>query len=87
MISISSRSRFAAAVSPLALAVTLAATPAWAQDTQSAATDSTTTTAVADQPQAPPSDTAANAENSDQKAKSAIIVTGFRASLRSATAK
>ena len=87
MISISSRSRFAAAVSPLALAVTLAATPAWAQDTQSAATDSTTTTAVADQPQAPPSDTAANAENSDEKAKSTIVVTGFRAALRSATAK
>jgi iron complex outermembrane receptor protein len=89
MVIISSRSRLAAAVSPLALA--MMAGPAFAENvaaTAQPAITGTETAAVAAQPATPPpSDTAANAENSDQSAKNAIVVTGFRASLRSSTAK
>src|SRR5260221_7773045 len=63
--------RFAAAVSPLALAI--ATTPAMA---------------AAAQPVPPPSSTAANPQATDQPAAGpAIVITGFRAALRSATAK
>ena len=74
MTSISSRSLLIAAASPLALIV--ATTPAMAQDVQASA--------VAAQP-APPPDTSANAQ--DTSAQPSIVITGFRAALRSATAK
>ncbi|HZC38996.1 MAG TPA: TonB-dependent receptor plug domain-containing protein, partial [Sphingomicrobium sp.] len=94
MISMSSRSRLVAAASPFAVAVVLAgSSPAWAQETaaatpaQPAITGAASAATVA-QPTPPPSDTAANPENSDQaQTPSNIIVTGFRAALRSATAK
>lgn len=85
MIDISSRWRLAAAASPLAIMI---AAPAFAADTAAQpAITGAASAAVATQPGAPPSDTAANAENSDQTKQSAIVVTGFRASLRSSTAK
>jgi len=89
MTGFSSRWRLAAAVSPLALVI--AGTPAWAQDAQ-AATPAITgaASAAAAQPTTPPpSDTAANPQNTDQPAtaQNAIVITGFRAALRSATAK
>ena len=98
MISIYSRSRLAAAVSPLALAMALTATPAWADDAQQATITGTASasaatataaasTAAAAQDQAQPatSNSEANpqAPNADQ---SSVVVTGFRAALRSATA-
>ncbi len=73
MIRLSSRSLLGAAVSQVALAATLCATPAWAQ------------TATATQP-APPTDTQANAQTTSSNDQT-IVVTGFRAALRSATAK
>jgi iron complex outermembrane receptor protein len=94
MISITSRSRLVAAASPFAVAVALAgSSPAWAQETAAATTAQPTITGAASaatvaQPAPPPSDTAANPENSDQaQTPSNIVVTGFRAALRSATAK
>ena len=86
MMSTSSRWRLAAAVSPRAMMI--AATPAFAQDsTQPVITGAESEATAAQTP--PPSDTAANAENSDQPQTndSGIVVTGFRASLRSSTAK
>ena len=74
--------RFAAAVSPLALV--MAANPAIAAD-KNAAVTGTETAAAAEQP-APPSDTAANAQDSSASSNT-IVITGFRASLRSSTAK
>jgi iron complex outermembrane receptor protein len=91
MMSTSSRWRLAAAASPLAMMI--AATPALAEDGGAAAQPAITgaeSAATAAQPETPPpSDTAANAENSDQpKAQQeGIVITGFRASLRSSTAK
>ena len=93
MIRTSTRWRLAAAASPLALMI--AATPAWGQDTSATATTAAATPAitgetssVAAQPTTPPpSDTAANPQNTDQSAQDNIVVTGFRASLRSSTAK
>lgn len=90
MISISSRWRFAAAVSPLAMAI--ATTPAFGADTgagtaQAAITGSASAAAATQTTPPPPSDTSANAENSDQPKSNAIVVTGFRAALRSSTAK
>ena len=90
MVSISSRWRFAAAVSPLAMAI--AATPAYADDntaaTQPVITGVATAAAAAQTTPPPPSDTSANPSNTDQAANpNAIVVTGFRASLRSSTAK
>jgi iron complex outermembrane receptor protein len=84
-----SRWRFAAAVSPLAMMV--ATTPALADDSTAAtkaATTSAESAAVA-QPTPPPSDTSANPQTTDQPAPAAqaIVVTGFRAALRSSTAK
>jgi iron complex outermembrane recepter protein len=90
MVSISSRWRFAAAVSPLAMAI--AATPAYADDnsaaTQPVITGVATAAAAAQTTPPPPSDTSANPSNTDEAANpNAIVVTGFRASLRSSTAK
>src|SRR5437763_8322445 len=89
MTSTSSRWRYAAAVSPLALAI--AVTPAFGADTaagQAVVTGAAAAAQPATQPP-PPSDTAANPQASDQPAaaQNTIVVTGFRASLRSATAK
>jgi iron complex outermembrane receptor protein len=78
MTRISSRSLLIAAVSPVALV--MATTPALAQDATAAAT--TTASAVATA-QPDTSQTAAGA-NTEQPS---IVVTGFRAALRSATAK
>jgi len=82
MISISSRWRFVAAVSPLALAI--AATPALA-DQASPAITGTATAAAAAQDTGATDQTAANpqAPEADQ---SSIVITGFRAALRSSTA-
>ncbi|HEX6661827.1 MAG TPA: TonB-dependent receptor [Sphingomicrobium sp.] len=77
MMKLSSRSRFVAAASPLAVATMLASSPALAQETQAA------TVAVTGQAT---QDTAANAQDTSAT-DNAIVVTGFRASLRSSTAK
>src|SRR5438309_2687316 len=86
MTTISSPWHWTAAVSPLALMI--ATTPASAQDAQVPVVTATTAAAAAQpatQP-APPSDTQANPQNTTTNDQS-IVVTGFRASLRSATAK
>lgn len=83
MIRISSRSLLGTATSSVAIAVVFCATPALAQETQVASAD--TAAQPVTQP-APPSDTQANAENSSSNDQT-IVVTGFRAALRSATAK
>lgn len=90
MTSISSRWRFAAAVSPLALVI--GAAPAFAQNAQptiTGAASAASATAATQPVPPPPSDTSANPENSDQSKsqQNTIVITGFRASLRSATAK
>ncbi|HEX3677488.1 MAG TPA: TonB-dependent receptor plug domain-containing protein, partial [Sphingomicrobium sp.] len=89
MIRMSSRWHLVAAASPLAIMI--AATPAFAADdtTSQPAITGAASAATATQPATPPpSDTAANPENSDQsQTQNAIVVTGFRAALRSATAK
>src|SRR5947209_18836847 len=74
--------RFAAAVSPLALVI--GTTPAMAKDPDPAVTGAETA-AVAAQP-APANPTAANAQDTSAPSNS-IVITGFRAALRSATAK
>lgn len=79
MTKLTSRSRLAAAVSPIAFGIALAtAGTAWAQDTQ--------TTVDPDAPPAatpePASTDAATDDNAAQE--SPIVVTGFRASLQSA---
>ena len=81
---LTSRSRLAAAVSPLAFGIALCAggSAAWAQDTQTA-TDPNASAATT-QDATPAQDTT---DQTDQKApEGAIVVTGFRASLQSATA-
>ena len=85
MISISSRSRLAAATSPLAVAMVLAATPAWGQDAQQPAITgaASAATAAAQPATVPESEANPSAPNAEQ---SSIVVTGFRAALRSATA-
>ena len=87
MISISSRSRFAAAASPLAVAVALAGTPAWAHETQTDAQPAITGVAsAAVAAQQPAADQSANpTPQADQG--STIVVTGFRQSLQSAINK
>ncbi len=76
---ISSRSRLAAAVSPLAVAVMAASTPAWAQDVQVAEADQATQGQPAADQGASPVPTADDSQ--------AIVVTGFRAALESAVNK
>ena len=71
--------RFAAAVSPLALII--AGSPAMAADKNPAVTGEETAAAAADQPAPPADQTAANPQ------ENTIVITGFRASLRSSTAK
>jgi iron complex outermembrane receptor protein len=78
MTSISSRSLLVAAASPLALM--MATTPAFAQDAQPTVTGAASAAAVA-QDQA-----AANAQDANAQQPS-IVITGFRAALRTATAK
>jgi len=84
MIWISSRSLLGAATSSVAIAAVFCATPAWAQDAQLASADTTAAPAAA-QP-APPSDTQANPQSTSSNDQG-IVITGFRAALRSATAK
>src|SRR5262245_15945340 len=82
MMNFSRRSRFVAAASPLAMATMLASSPAFAQDaavTSVAVTGAASQDTVAADP-AP----AADAAPADDKG---IVITGFRAALRSATAK
>src|SRR6476646_4142008 len=84
MIKTSSHWRFAAAVSPLALVI--ATSPALAADPAVTGAESAATAAQPVPP--PPTDTSANAQSSDQSsAGNTIVITGFRAALRSATAK
>jgi iron complex outermembrane receptor protein len=79
MMSTYSRWRLAAAVSPIALVV--ATTPAWAQDSNPAITGTASATTAA-QP-----DQAQGANPSPQADQNTIIVTGFRASLQNAVNK
>jgi iron complex outermembrane receptor protein len=80
MISISSRSRLVAAASPLAVAMVLSATPAWAQNADPAITGAASAAAA----QAQPTDNSASPAANDQQA---VVVTGFRASLQNAVNK
>jgi iron complex outermembrane receptor protein len=82
MISISSRSRLAAAASPLAVAMALTATPAWADTAQPLLTGAASAATAAQ----PATDTGASpTPQADQS--NAIVVTGFRASLQNAINK
>src|SRR5437899_2523136 len=81
MTSIPSRWRLAAAVSPLALVV--ATTPAWAQNATPAVTGAASAATAAAQPDQPAG--ATPAPQGDQG--TAIVVTGFRASLQNAINK
>lgn len=82
MISISSRSRLAAAASPLAVAMALTATPAWADAAQPLLTGAASAATAAQ----PATDTGASpTPQADQS--NAIVVTGFRASLQNAINK
>ena len=88
MTSMSSRWRFAAAVSPLALVI--GAAPAWAQDAQPAITGAASAATAAAQPApAQPVGTSDNSASPAPQADQAntIVVTGFRASLQSAINK
>jgi iron complex outermembrane receptor protein len=82
MISISSRSRLAAAASGLAVAMALTATPAWADTAQPLLTGAASAATAAQ----PATDTGASpTPQADQS--NAIVVTGFRASLQNAINK
>jgi iron complex outermembrane receptor protein len=81
MMTFTKRSRFVAAASPLAMATMLASSPAWAEAT---AATSVAVTGAASQDTAAADATAAPATTD---AEPGIVVTGFRASLRSSTAK
>jgi len=81
MMTFSRRSRFVAAASPLAMATMLASSPAFAQDT-TAASVAVTGAASQDTVAADPAPVA-----TDPAADNGIVITGFRAALRSATAK
>ena len=90
MTTISSRSRLAAATSPLALVLALAATPAFAQGApvtpaDQAAADAAQASADAAQASADAAKAAADAQAATDDKQ--IVVTGFRAALRSSTAK
>ena len=76
----SSRSRFVAAASPLAVATMLISNPAWAQQTEAASV--AVTGAASQDTAAATQDAGANpAPSADDNA---IVVTGFRASLQNA---
>lgn len=81
MINISTRSRFVAAASPLAVATMLASGPAWAQQSEAAAV---AVTGAASQDTASQSSESPTPNADDQ---GAIVVTGFRASLQNAINK
>jgi iron complex outermembrane recepter protein len=83
MITMSSRSRLAAAASPLALAMALAATPAWADQAPPTITGAASAATAAQTPGT--SDNSANP--TPQADQGNIVVTGFRASLQSAVNK
>lgn len=85
MISMSSRSRLVAAASPLAFAAMLTAAPASAQDTTVQPVAANTTPAPTPS-NGTPGDTA-DAQSAAPAQTDGIVVTGFRASLRSSTAK
>jgi iron complex outermembrane recepter protein len=87
MISISSRSRLAAAASPLALAMAFTATPAWADDAQPVITGAASAATAAQTPpgQTPSDNSASPTPQADQS--NAIVITGFRASLQNAVNK
>ena len=97
MTKISSRSRLVAAASPLALVLALAATPAWAQGApvtppaDQAAADAAQAAADAAAAKAAAATAATDAQTAAADAQAAngqqIVVTGFRAALRSSTAK
>ena len=89
MISISSRSRLVAAASPIAVAVVLASTPAWAEG---AAAQPTITGAASAATAAQPAPGQTATDNSASPTPTAdqgsnIVVTGFRASLQNAINK
>jgi iron complex outermembrane receptor protein len=81
MISISSRSRLVAAASPLAVALAMASSPAWAQETPAV------TGAASAETAAQPADQGANPTPQTDQPSGQIVVTGFRASLQSAINK
>jgi iron complex outermembrane receptor protein len=85
MIRITSRSLLGTATSSVAIAAAFCASPAFAQDAQQIASADTAAAQPATQP-APPTDTQANAQNTTNNDQT-IVVTGFRAALRSATAR
>ncbi|HEV8407496.1 MAG TPA: TonB-dependent receptor, partial [Sphingomicrobium sp.] len=85
MIRISSRSRLAAAASPLAVAMAFSGTPAFAQDAQTTTAQPVITGAASAAVAAQPDQGANPVPQADQGP--AIIVTGFRASLQNAVAK
>jgi iron complex outermembrane receptor protein len=89
MISISSRSRLAAAASPLALAFALGATPAWAQDAQPVITGAASAAAAQPAPETQPTGTSDNSASPAPQASddNQIVITGFRASLQNAVNK
>ena len=80
MISISSRSRLAAAASPLAVAMMLAGSPAWAEEAQPGITGAASAATAAQ----PAADTANPTPTTNDQG---IVVTGFRASLQNSVNK
>ena len=84
MINISSRTRLAAAASPLALAFALGATPAWAQEAQPVITGAASA-ATAQQPTGTSDNSASPAPQASDDNQ--IVITGFRASLQNAVNK
>ena len=90
MISLSSRSRLAAAASPLALAFAFGATPAWAQEAQPVITGAASAaTAAQPAPETQPTGTSDNSASPAPQASddNQIVITGFRASLQNAVNK
>ncbi|MFL6735628.1 MAG: TonB-dependent receptor [Sphingomonas sp.] len=85
---ISSRSRLAAAASPIAVAIALGATPAWADEAQTTITGAASASA-AEQPAAAPVGTSDNSASPTPQADESnqIIVTGFRAALQNSVNK
>ena len=86
MISISSRSRLAAAASPFAVAMALASSPAWAQETPVVTGAASAATAAQPAPDQTTSDNSASPTPQADK-DTGIVVTGFRASLQNAINK
>lgn len=83
MVRISSRSRLAAAVSPIAISMMLVATPAWAQEAQEDQAEQTEEAGLPDQAAPAEADEGATPEPQERD----IVVTGFRQALESAVTK